>query len=132
MKLITIDRSKAVEQDTSPSGHFTGKVYIQRLATSPADGDLEIAAVYFDAGSRNKPHVHEHTQVLEIVEGVGIVATETERRVVKAGDVISIPANTWHWHGATRDSAMMHLSIRLPDAGGHAWSVDMKDWATSY
>lgn len=93
---------------------------------------MEIAAVYFDAGARNKPHIHEHDQYLHIVEGEGIVATDSERRLVKAGDMIAIPAGTWHWHGATRDSAMMHLSMRRPESGDAQWNVGQRNWATAY
>lgn len=132
MKVAAIDRSQAVEQDSSPGSHFSGKVYIQRLCSAPDDGEIEFLAVYFAAGARNKPHIHQHDQYLQIVEGRGIVATENERRIVSAGDVVFIPARAWHWHGATRDSAMMHLSIRRPDSGHAMWDVDQRDWAPAY
>ena len=33
---------------------------------------------------------------------------------LKAGDVIVIPANTKHWHGAKKDSWFAHLSVEVP------------------
>jgi quercetin dioxygenase-like cupin family protein len=129
VKAITIDRSKAPEQDSSPGGHFEGRVFLQRLTSTPADGDIEFLAVYFTPGARTKPHVHERDQYLQIMEGKGIVVTDTERRIVSAGDLVVIPGGAWHWHGATHDSAMMHLSIRT--SGDSKWDVAQKDWATS-
>jgi quercetin dioxygenase-like cupin family protein len=86
--------------------------------------------VYFSAGARTRPHIHEHDQYLHIMEGQGIVATESEKRNVSAGDIVVVPAGVWHWHGATPRSAMMHLSIRRPGPG--QWDVALKDWATAY
>jgi quercetin dioxygenase-like cupin family protein len=130
MKSVGVDRSQAVPQDSSPSGHFQGEVHMQRLANVPADGEIEFLAVYFSAGARTRPHIHEHDQYLQIVEGRGLVATESEKRSVAAGEIVIVPAGTWHWHGATPHSAMMHLSIRRPGPG--KWDVDLKDWATVY
>jgi quercetin dioxygenase-like cupin family protein len=130
MQTIAIDRAKAVLQDAAPGAHFSGKVYLQRLSETPAGGDIEILAVFFEAGGRNKPHIHSKTQYLQIMEGTGIVATDTERRTVHAGDLVVIPGGTWHWHGATRESAMMHLSIRT--AGDSRWDVDLRDWQSAY
>jgi len=86
--------------------------------------------VYFSAGGRTIPHIHEQDQVLQIIEGQGIVATETEKSVVSAGDVVTIPAGTWHWHGATRDQAMAHISIMK--RGKTNWTVEEKNWAAGY
>ncbi|MDU3113515.1 MAG: cupin domain-containing protein, partial [Megasphaera sp.] len=30
------------------------------------------------------------------------------------GDVVNIPANVKHWHGAAKDSAFQHLAIEVP------------------
>ncbi len=91
--------------------------------------EVELLAVWFHHGARNRPHTHDADQVLHIMEGQGIVADEKERRIVAAGDVITVPAGTWHWHGATPDSSMMHISIRKQGASTN-WDVDQKDWAS--
>src|SRR5713226_99690 len=83
-------------------------VYEQTLV-SPADSDVEIMNSYFSPGVRTRPHIHEQDQVLHIIEGEGIVAMETKKYRVSAGDVITVPAGSWHWHGATHTSAMSHM-----------------------
>ncbi len=125
MKVNSLDRTKAT--DATASGHFQGRVRIQRLVNAPDDGEIEVLAVHFSRGARTKPHVHDVDQVLHIVRGRGVVACETERRIVQAGDVVTIARGTWHWHGAARDASMMHLSIKR--AGGVHWDVEARDWA---
>ncbi len=118
-----VDESRA-KADTGTS--FEGHVRTLPLVGKEQSGQLELLAVYFSAGARTRPHIHEKDQVLYFVQGRGIVATETEKQVHTAGDVVTIPGGTWHWHGATRDQAMCHISIRA--AGGTNWVVDLKNW----
>ena len=32
---------------------------------------------------------------------------------LKAGDVVNIPANVKHWHGASKDSWFSHLAVEI-------------------
>lgn len=124
LAMVKLDRTLA-ERDTS--SHFDGTVHIHKLVGKEQTSELEILAVYFDAGARNRPHVHVTDQVLHFIQGKGIVATETTRQVCEAGDIVTVPGGHWHWHGATRDQAMCHISIRTP--GATNWDVDLKDWS---
>ena len=91
-------------------------------------------AVMFDAGARTLPHIHTNDQVLVCVAGEGVVSTapadDTPDVVtIRASDVVHVPRNTWHWHGAKRDSPMTHLSILVQDDRDQWDGVDPKDWA---
>jgi quercetin dioxygenase-like cupin family protein len=93
---------------------------------APEDG-VEVVAVFFEPGARTRPHVHPVEQTLVVVEGEGIVADESERRPMRAGDVVVVPAGVWHWHGAAPDSAMCHLSAKKPS--DTVWDgVPLLDW----
>lgn len=35
-------------------------------------------------------------------------------QALKAGDIVHIPAEVKHWHGAAKDSAFQHLAIEVP------------------
>jgi quercetin dioxygenase-like cupin family protein len=118
------DRSKAGPPERPED--FSGTVRLHYLLRPEAPGKIELIAVYFDAGSRTIPHIHSTDQALYVVEGEGIVATEDRRRIIRPGDVAFIPAGTWHWHGATRASAMMHISMR--PSGPSNWKVEKKNW----
>ncbi len=87
-------------------------------------------AVFFTAGSRNRPHRHEHDQTLLVLSGQSIVATETEHYILSAYDTITILANVWHWHGATPETPTRQLSLMLP--GTSSFAADERNWATTY
>lgn len=96
-----------------PAGDIIiGEAWVRPLV-APDEG-LDIVLVSFSAGARTYLHTHDVPQVLHCVEGAGILATERERNVVGPGDVVYVPANEPHWHGATAEGPFTHLSIRPP------------------
>jgi quercetin dioxygenase-like cupin family protein len=129
MKVTRIDRSLA-RPYTTPKGYFDGEVKTLQLVGPTESKEIELLAVYFSEGARTIPHIHEQDQVLQIIEGRGIVATETEKLMVSEGDVVTITAGIWHWHGARRNTAMCHISIKRP--GPTNWEVELKNWASGY
>lgn len=107
---------------------FSGPVYVQSLRDPSDPTELEILAVYFDAGARTKPHTHSTDQLLSFLEGEGIVGDRSSRRRYGPGGLAVIPAGEWHWHGAMPDRPTCHLSIR--PGGPSAWPPDvgLEDW----
>ena len=94
---------------------------------SQAGEGAEVLAVFFDAGARTVPHIHDNTQVLQVISGRCLVVIESERHVASPGDFLVIPGGVWHWHGATREGAACHISIRPP--APTQWDVPRRDWA---
>jgi quercetin dioxygenase-like cupin family protein len=129
MKITRIDQTQA-KDDPSRINSFDGEVRFQSLVSAEDSNELDLLNVFFSAGARTRPHIHQQDQVLHIIEGQGIVATETEKYFVSAGDVILIPRETWHWHGATRKSAMSHISVMK--RGQTDWMPEEKNWAAGY
>jgi quercetin dioxygenase-like cupin family protein len=129
MKITRIDRTQA-RPDPSRVTSFDGEVNFQPLVSLTDSDELDLLNVSFSAGARTRPHIHQQDQVLHIIEGQGIVATQTEKQAVSAGDVILISRGTWHWHGATRTSAMSHISVMK--RGQTEWAVEEKNWAVGY
>jgi quercetin dioxygenase-like cupin family protein len=108
-----------VEWAPAPEEHFTGQVSIAPMSDAAADG-LRVSAVRFAPGARTDWHSHPGGQVLHVVSGHGRVATADGIRVdVEAGDTVTARPGELHWHGASADTEMTHLSI----IDGHA------DWA---
>ncbi len=108
MKVHQITPAAAV--DGGADFFVGGPVRMQPLV-SPDEG-IDIVVVRFSAGARTYLHAHHVPQVLHCTEGRGILATERERNEVGPGDVVYVPANEMHWHGAAPDSDFVHLSIR--------------------
>ncbi len=128
MELERIDDSKA-EMPADLSTHFQGEARIQPLSTPFPDGPA-VFAVHFRPGGRTRPHVHPTGQVLYIAKGVGVVGTMSGRRLVEAGDVVVSMPGEWHWHGATPDSPMTHLTVQQTGPGSIDWDVDERDWGS--
>lgn len=114
MKVIKISDIKP--EDKSTDKMFRGKVSVQFITGSPdkTKEELSAIAVNFSPGAINVFHTHTTLQILYVTEGTGIVATEKEEVEVTPGTIILIPAGERHWHGATKDSAFSHISIRPP------------------
>lgn len=97
--------------------YFIGRSYLKPL-TGP-DDYLAIHNVTFEPGCRNNWHVHHATkgggQVLICVDGEGWYQEEGKpAQALKPGDVVEIPANVKHWHGAKKDSWFSHLAFGFP------------------
>jgi len=125
MKIVPVDSSQA--KPVEAGGHFDGDVSMQDLnLDAPVDG-VELVAVFFGPGARTLPHTHPVEQTLIVVEGEGVIANEEGRRGFRAGDVVVVPAGEWHWHGATPDAAMCHLSAK--QVSDTVWEgVPLRDW----
>lgn len=126
MDISKVDRTKAAPNPTMTQW-FAGNVLFQPLVQG---GDPELLAVFFETGARTRPHIHQDDQTLYFVEGNGVVATEDEIIYASAGDYVTIPAGVWHWHGATKDAATVHISIKRPSPTN--WDVEEKNWANGY
>ncbi len=126
MEIVRLQRAQARPTDTPQN--FGGTVLMQRPRQAKDATMADVVAVFFEPGARTRPHVHGSDQVLYVVEGEGIVATERERRLIRPGDVVVVAAGEWHWHGATATTAMCHLSVR--PAGPTNWNVPLRDWET--
>ncbi|MBI1802602.1 MAG: cupin domain-containing protein [Chloroflexi bacterium] len=93
---------------------FEGEVLQQALVPADSGRELEVLAVWFVNHGRTRPHIHSVDQLLVVVEGLCIVATQTERKVIGVGEQALIPKGEWHWHGAATGETLCHLSIKRP------------------
>jgi len=68
--------------------------------------------VHFQPGARTAWHTHPRGQTLIVTAGQGWVQQAgKERHTMRVGDVVRIPPDVRHWHGATTESAMSHIAI---------------------
>ncbi len=95
-----------------PSGWFTGDVWIDPIARGEEPSRVRVSAVRFTPGSRTAWHSHALGQTLYVTDGAGLAQSRGGDVVeIRAGDVVHTPADEWHWHGASPDHFMTHLSI---------------------
>ena len=105
------------QENTAYAKYFIGKSYLNPL-TDPAK-TVFIANVTFEPGCRNNWHVHHASkgggQLLICVEGEGWYQEEGKpAQSLKPGDVVTIPAEVKHWHGAKKGSWFSHLAVEVP------------------
>jgi quercetin dioxygenase-like cupin family protein len=99
-----------------PAEWFTGDVSIDPVAQGQAPSTWTINAVHFSPGARTAWHSHRLGQTLYVTEGEGLIQSRGSETVrIHPGDVTHTPADEWHWHGATPDRSMTHLSITEDD-----------------
>ena len=75
--------------------------------------------VTFEPGCRNNWHIHHKGgQILLVTAGRGYYQEwGREARELKPGDVVQIPPEVKHWHGAAPDSWFAHLAVEVPAPG---------------
>ena len=91
---------------------FDGTSYLQTVSSE----QVFIASVTFEPGCRNHWHIHHAKsgggQILLCTAGRGWYQEwGKEPRELLPGDVVNIPANVKHWHGAAKNSAFQHLAV---------------------
>ena len=87
------------------------------------------ASVSFEAGARTAWHAHARGQVLIVTEGVGRVQRWSGSvEEIRVGDVVRIPPNVKHWHGAEPTGGMTHIAIvETLDGGNTDWMEKVSD-----
>lgn len=91
---------------------FTGNAFLQPLLAKDKNNEFALGSVTFEAGARTNWHTHPRGQVLVVTEGEGFYQEEGKpAQVLKKGDVVNIPENIVHWHGASANSQFVHIAI---------------------
>jgi 4-carboxymuconolactone decarboxylase len=110
------------------SKYFIGQAYLAPL-TKNKDLNCPISNVTFEPGCRNNWHSHTGGQILVVIGGKGYYQAKGEpARLLLPGDVVEIPANVIHWHGAAPDSWFSHLAIETnPQYNQNTWLEAVDD-----
>ena len=111
------------------SKYFIGQSYIYPVSTK----QVKIYNVTFEPKCRNNWHIHKAKsgggQMLIAIGGRGYYQEWGKAPVeMKAGDVINIPANVKHWHGAAPNSWFSHLAVEIDGTEtSNEWLEAVKD-----
>lgn len=116
--------------EPNPYGdYFVGQSYLAPVSTE----QLAIYNVTFEPACRNNWHIHHAEsgggQMLICIGGRGYYQEwGKEARELYSGDVVNIPANVKHWHGAAHDSWFSHLAIEIEgEDGSTEWCEPVSD-----
>ncbi|MFF2443922.1 cupin domain-containing protein [Priestia megaterium] len=112
MKHEKISNSTIFPLGQKVEANFSGDAYLKMVFTDEKPLNTSIGNVTFAPGSRNNWHSHKVGQVLLVTGGEGWYQEEGKAaQLIKKGDVVNIPPNVKHWHGATKDSWFVHLAM---------------------
>lgn len=121
------------EPNNAYARHFDGQSWLNMLSLE----QVSIGNVSFEPGCRNHWHIHHAKkgggQILLVTAGRGYYQEWGKpARELHPGDVVNIPPEVKHWHGAAPDSAFQHLAIEVPgEETSNEWceAVDPADYA---
>ena len=112
-----------------------GKYFIGNSYPAPVSAEqIPIFNVTFEPACRNNWHIHhaksDGGQMLICVGGRGYYQEWGKAaRELHPGDVVNIPANVKHWHGAAPDSWFSHLAIEIEgEDGSTEWCEPVSDY----
>lgn len=103
------------EKNGAFAQYFVGQSYLNMLSTER----VTIGNVTFEPGCRNNWHIHHKGgQILLCTAGRGYYQEwGKEAQELHPGDVVNIPPEVKHWHGAAKDSWFAHLAVEVPAEG---------------
>lgn len=113
----------------APAEYFTGTVTMERRFQRAAPARISGAVVTFQPSARTAWHTHPLGQTLIVTAGSGLVQREGEPvQAIGVGDIVWIPPDVRHWHGASPASAMTHVALaEMRDGVSVVWQEKVTD-----
>jgi 4-carboxymuconolactone decarboxylase len=114
--------------EPAPKEYFTGTVWVNIVVNPDDKLNSTIGKVTFESKARTNWHTHPYGQILIVTEGIGYYQEKGKPiQVIRASDVVKIPVNIEHWHGASHNSSMTHIAIVPTDKNGTIWMLPVTD-----
>ena len=118
---VSVRAAASSPASSGSSDNFTGAVRITSPFQALSPGKAGGATVTFEPRARTAWHTHPLGQTLVVTAGLGLVQQQGQPAlVIRPGDVVTIPANVRHWHGAGPGGAMSHVAIAGQQDGSSA------------
>lgn len=109
--------------------YFIGQSYLNMISTS----QVPIGNVTFEPKCRNNWHIHHSDkgggQILLVTAGEGWYQEwGKKQQKLHPGDVVNIPPEVKHWHGAAANSWFQHLAVEVPGENSrNEWCEPVSD-----
>lgn len=119
----SVNESVFPKGEITKSPNFTGTVWVQMMGENKEVVNARFGHVTFDPKARTNWHLHPGGQILFVTEGMGYHQIKGQPvQALKSGDVVEVPPNTLHWHGAAAAGQFAHIAVSLnSDKGGAVW-----------
>ncbi|MEI6748724.1 MAG: cupin domain-containing protein [Bacteroidota bacterium] len=115
--------------DKITNNNFTGTAWLQMLVNNDSIYNTSIGNVTFEPRARTNWHKHPGGQILLVTDGIGYYQEKGKPALrIQKGDVVKIPTDTEHWHGAAPDNSLTHIAISPnTDKGSVVWLQAVTD-----
>jgi len=115
--------------DVITNNNFTGTAWLQMLVNNDSTYYTSIGNVTFEPKARTNWHKHPGGQILLITDGQGYYQEKGKSaQLLHKSDVVKIPPDAAHWHGAAPDSSLTHIAISPnTDKGSVVWLQPVTD-----
>jgi quercetin dioxygenase-like cupin family protein len=112
----------------APNAVFTGSVWVAMLVTDK-EYNCPVYNVTFEPSGRTFWHSHPGGQILLVTGGEGYYQEDGKpARPLSPGDVVTIPPNVKHWHGARKSSWFVHIGMSTnPQTGDAEWLGEVSE-----
>ena len=126
---MEIKKSGSQPSSKGPPDWFTGTVRIDPLFQPQAPARAAGASVTFEPGARTAWHTHPLGQTLIVTAGCG----RAQRwggpiEEIRPGDVVWFGPGEKHWHGASPQTAMVHIAVQeMKDGKAVDWLEHVTD-----
>lgn len=126
---LGITRASSRAPRPAPPENFTGAVTVDMLFNARDPSHASGGSVTFAPGARTAWHTHPRGQILIVTAGTGRVQLwGGPIEEIRTGDVVQIPPDQKHWHGASPRESMTHLAIsEHRDGVGVQWMEQVSD-----
>ncbi len=105
--------------------YFVGNVTLYDISSKLKMRDQKVYLAGFKNGARTKLHYHQGDQTLIVTKGKGVlelfkkVSTKNDsikirlvqKTNLRQGDIVLVPKQTLHWHGAIPENTFAHLAL---------------------
>lgn len=93
---------------------------------------MQVALVHKDQGTGSRLHTHPNEQFNYVLKGALRARVEDEEKVVKAGDLVHIPANAAHYVVAVSEGGASYYVVKDTSWGIAGEPVDGKNAGPHY
>lgn len=111
----------------SKKRYFVGDAWLNDMSDKLQIKGEKVYLANFNNGARTKVHYHQGGQILVVTKGKGMLViykkTSIKKETVKIqklsqtnleeGDMVFIPKNVLHWHGALKGKNLVHIAFNI-------------------
>ena len=105
--------------------YFVGNVTLRDISAKLNMRDQKVYLAGFKNGAKTKLHYHQGDQTLVVTKGSGVLAFYkkvssknkqlkiklVEKSNLRLGDIVLVPKQTLHWHGANPGNNFAHIAL---------------------